>query len=109
MNNSQLRAATRLMLKASASVKPEALKYLTMSHDQWLRVSQVLPDATTDLRECVGWMAAANTLEALGRVMEAKTDLERALGHARLIAKDNGVDAFAIECLVAERGDHAAS
>ncbi len=80
-----------------------------MSHDQWLRVGKVLPDATTDLRECVGWVAAANTLEALGRVMEAKADLEHALVHARLIAEANGVDAFAIECLVATRVDHAAS
>ncbi|OPZ74179.1 MAG: hypothetical protein BWY79_02150 [Actinobacteria bacterium ADurb.Bin444] len=109
MNNDQLRACTRLMLKASASVNPEALKYLTMSHDKWLRVSPVLPDATTDLRECVRWTTSANTLEVQGRVMEAKADLEHALVHARLIAEANGVDAFAIECLVAERVDHAAS
>ena len=101
MNSNQLRAATRILLKASATVPPTALDYLTVGSDQWAELSRVLPAETTDLRECVRWSASANTLEDQGRIMEAKTDLEHALTYARKIAEANDVDYYYYECLVA--------
>lgn len=100
MNNNQLRSCVRLILKATGN--EQAIQYLTMSHDQWKKMSRVLPNETTDLRECVRWVASANTLENQDRVMEAKTDLEHAMVYARKIAEASGVDAFHIECRCAK-------